>query len=438
MWLEHLNLIIHPQNFDPIHLVYLLLTLATLAHRKNTLFNDPIYGFIAIETDLILQLINHPYSQRLRRISQMGLSSLVYPGAHHTRFEHALGAMFVMQKAIEVLIGKGVKIGAKEREAMQIAILLHDIGHGPFSHATEESLLHGVHHETISFQIITLLNERFEGQLDLAIQIFNGEYPRKFMHQLVSGQIDVDRLDYLKRDSFYTGVTEGNINTNRILATMNVKDDQLVFEVKGVHSLEKFLLARRLMYWQVYLHKTSLAAEIILVKTIQRFKQLVEQNIEPLEEDHLLYPLLQKNAENFIDKKALLHYLNLDDTDIIHLLKTWIQHTDLVLKSLSSQLLNRDLPNIKIRDTPFTKVDLAEKKIKLAKQKRHKDISSYFVFDGSISNQTYTSDESQILILDKNGAIYPIANAITYLDFKQFSTPVTKHYLCYPKRFNSL
>ena len=416
----------------------MLLTLATLAHRKNTLFNDPIYGFIAIETDLILQLINHPYFQRLRRISQMGLSSLVYPGAHHTRFEHALGAMHVMQKAIDVLLRKGVNISFEEREAMQIAILLHDIGHGPFSHATEESLLQGIHHETISLQVIALLNESLGGQLDLATKIFVGTYPRKFMHQLVSSQIDVDRLDYLKRDSFYTGVTEGNINTNRILATMNVKDEQLVFELKGVHSLEKFLLARRLMYWQVYLHKTSLAAEMILVKIIQRFKQLVDRKVEQLDKAHLLYPLMQKKANNLIDKKALLHYLNLDDTDIIHLLKTWEQHTDQVLSSLSFQLLHRDLPKIKIREQPFSKLDLEAKKANLEKEKQHEEISAYFIFNGTISNQTYASDESQILILDKSGTIYPIATAITYLDFKQYSTPVTKHYLCYPKRFNSL
>ena len=227
---------------------------------KYPLFNDPIYGFIAIQSELILQLINHPYFQRLRRISQMGLSSLVYPGAHHTRFEHAIGAMHIMQNAITVLTSKGIKISMEEQEAMQIAILLHDIGHGPFSHATEKALLPGVHHEEVSIRVIKMLNKEFDGALDLALQIFRNEYPRKFMHQLVSGQVDVDRLDYIKRDSFYRGVTDGNINTDRIVAMMNVAEERLVFESKGVHSLEKFLLARRLMYWQVYLHKTSLAA----------------------------------------------------------------------------------------------------------------------------------------------------------------------------------
>ena len=404
-----------------------------MVHQNNTLFNDPIYGFIAIETDLILQLINHPYFQRLRRISQMGLSSLVYPGAHHTRFEHALGAMHVMQKAIEVLVGKGVEISLEEREAMQIATLLHDIGHGPFSHATEETLLQGIHHENISLQVIALLNEKFDGQLNLANRIFTGQYQRIFMHQLVSGQIDVDRLDYLKRDSFYTGVTEGNVNTNRILSTMQVKDEKLVFEVKGIHSLEKFLLARRLMYWQVYLHKTSLAAEIILVKIIQRFQYLAEQKVVQIDKTHLLYPLLQKKTIDLIDKTALLHYLNLDDTDVFCLLKSWKQHTDLVIRSLSNQLLNRELPKIKIRDRPYSKVDLKNKKAILSKQQRNPKLSHYFVFSGCISNQTYTSNESQILIIDKRGEIFPIADAIPYLDFKQFSTPVVKHYLCYPK-----
>ena len=258
--------------------------------QKNTLFNDPIYGFITIESDLILNLINHPYFQRLRRISQMGLSSLVYPGAHHTRFEHAIGAMHVMQKAIELLVKKGVEISRKESEAMQIAILLHDIGHGPFSHASEKVLFQGVSHETLSVSAIELLNQEFGGQLELALQIFRNTSPRSFMNQLVTGQIDVDRLDYLKRDSFYTGVTEGNINTDRIIAMMHVENEQLVFEAKGVHSLEKFLLARRLMYWQVYLHKTSLAAELLLVKILERFRELVVLGEEDISSSHMLYP----------------------------------------------------------------------------------------------------------------------------------------------------
>lgn len=410
-----------------------------MVHRKSTLFNDPIYGFIAIETDLILQLINHPYFQRLRRISQMGLSSLVYPGAHHTRFEHAIGAMHVMQKAIEVLLTKGIQISAQEREAMQIAILLHDIGHGPFSHATEKTLLHGIHHETISLRVISLLNDIFNGKLDLAYQIFTNQYPRKFMYQLVSGQVDVDRLDYLKRDSFYTGVTEGNINTSRILAMMNVVNEQLVFEFKGIHSLEKFLLARRLMYWQVYLHKTSLAAEVLLVKTLERFQYLIELGATEVEEEHALFSLLNKKQsnQNQLSEEVLLHYLNLDDSDIIQLLKSWEKHRDEVLASLSSQLLHRKLPKIKIRDKAYGLKEIKEKTISLDATKADLGASEYFVFSGSISNQTYLSDESRLLILDKNDNVFPLAEAIQYLDFKQFSTPMTKYYLCYPKQINS-
>jgi len=407
-----------------------------LTYPKSTLFNDPIYGFIAIETELILELINHPYFQRLRRISQMGLSSLVYPGAHHTRFEHALGAMHVMQKAIEVLVSKGVIISADEREAMQIAILLHDIGHGPFSHATEKSLLRGIHHETLSLRVISLLNEIFKGKLDLAYQIFTDQYPRKFMHQLVSSQVDVDRLDYLKRDSFYTGVTEGNINASRILAMMNVKEEQLVFEVKGIHSLEKFLLARRLMYWQVYLHKTSLAAEMLLVKTIERFQYLIQSGVLKLKDTPSLYPLLRKESEE-LNTEVLLHYLTLDDTDIIQLLKSWEKHSDTVLAQLSSQLLHRKLPKIKVREEAYTPEEIDKQTLRLNRPQEDSATNGYFVFSGSITNQTYLTDESQLLILDKKGSAFPLADAIPYLDFKQFSTPITKYYLCYPKQVNS-
>ena len=264
---------------------------------KKTLFNDPIYGFIPIDSDLILQLINHPFFQRLRRISQLGLSNLVYPGAHHTRFEHAIGAMHVMRMAVNVLKQKGIEISHEEIEAMKIAVLLHDIGHGPFSHASENILIKGVSHEVISLKVIKKLNEEFNGKLDLAIKIFTNNYNRKFMYQLVSGQIDVDRLDYLKRDSFYTGVTEGNINTDRIIAMMNVEDENLVFEEKAVHSLEKFLLARRLMYWQVYLHKTSLAAELVLVKILHRFFYLIANKKEDIPVSHVLYPLIRLSSE---------------------------------------------------------------------------------------------------------------------------------------------
>lgn len=414
------------------------LTNIILAHQKNTLFNDPIYGFISIETPLLSELINHPFFQRLRRISQMGLSSLVYPGAHHTRFEHALGAMHVMQKAITVLVGKGIHISEAEREAMQIAILLHDIGHGPFSHATENILLQGMAHETISLEVIDLLNSHFDGQLDLAYQIFTNQYPRKFMYQLVSGQVDVDRLDYLKRDSFYTGVTEGNINTDRILAMMNIKNEELVFEIKGIHSLEKFLLARRLMYWQVYLHKTSLAAELLLIKSLSRFKYLVSSGSEELDPSHFLFPFFKSKEKPLLDKIILTHYLTLDDADIYQLLKSWQQHPDPVLSRLSTQLICRKLPKIKISDSPFTQDQIDKKKSALAPAEKEGGVSDYFVFEGSISNQTYRSDDLQLLLLNNKNQVFPISEAINYLDFKQFSAPLTKYYLCYPKALNSL
>ena len=401
--------------------------------NKNPLFNDPIYGFIAIRSDLILQLINHPYFQRLRRISQMGLSSLVYPGAHHTRFEHAIGAMHIMQNAITVLSEKGLQISEKEKEAMLAAILLHDVGHGPFSHATEKALLPGVHHEEISIRVIELLNEQFKGALDLALQIFRNEYHRKFMHQLVSGQIDVDRLDYLKRDSFYTGVTEGNINTDRIVAMMNVENEELVFESKGVHSLEKFLLARRLMYWQVYLHKTSLVAELILVKVLLRFRTLVENGTETLTETHPLHPFYGMTKESILEKKALTEYLTIDDSDILFLLKSWMNHEDIVLRKLSSQLIDRSLPKVELQSIPFEASDVLKKKQLVDPVVYNDAVLDYFVFSGSISNQTFVSDQAQILLKEKSGAVKSIAKVIDYLDFEQFSKPIHKYYLCYPK-----
>ncbi len=405
---------------------------------KNTLFNDPIYGFIAIESDLILELINHPYFQRLRRISQMGLSSLVYPGAHHTRFEHAIGAMHLMVKSIEVLQKKGVLFTSEEKEAMKVSILLHDIGHGPFSHATEKSLLQGIHHEDVSIWVINKLNKRYNGRLDLALKIFTNNYNRKFMHQLVSGQVDVDRLDYLKRDSFYTGVTEGNINTNRIIEMMNVENEQLVFESKGVHSLEKFLLARRMMYWQVYLHKTSLAAELILVKSLSRYRQLIESGEELIDKANCLYPFLSRLDSESFNPEILEHYLSLDDSDIVSLLKSWKSHEDFTLRNLSLQLINRDLPNIEVQSNPFSDIDLTKKKRLLDPLKLLPEEEDCFVFKGSVSNQMYTSDQAQILLKEKSGNTIPIDKAIGYLDFKYFSTPIFKYYLCYPKLKKSL
>jgi len=338
-----------------------------------------------------------------------------------------------MQKVINVLKRKNIKISNHESEALQIAILLYDIGHGPFSHATENIILKGVDHEYISLKIIEKLNDIFEKKLALALKIIKNEYHRKFMHQLISGQIDVDRLDFLKRDSFYTGVTEGNINTNRIITMMHVQDQNLVFESKGVHSLEKFLLARRLMYWQVYLHKTSLAAELILVKALERFRELILIGKEELTESHVLYPLIQSDAEETLPNAVLLHYLSLEDADILHLLKSWINHQDIVLSKLSKQLIYRKLPKIKIQDKPFTEKQVAKKRKRLTEQKSLEDHKDYFVFTGSISNQTYITDEAQILLRNKQGDPIPLASAIDYLDFNPFSKPIYRYYLCYPK-----
>ncbi|MDA7711415.1 HD domain-containing protein [Flavobacteriaceae bacterium] len=399
-------------------------------HTKVTLFNDPIYGFIAIETPLIFQLIEHPYFQRLRRIAQMGLSSLVYPGAHHTRFEHALGAMHIMQRAIAVLHAKGVAISEAESEAMQVAILLHDIGHGPFSHATEKSLIQGIAHESISIQIMESLNTEFNGGLTLALQIFKNQYPRKFMHQLLSGQLDVDRLDYLKRDSFYTGVTEGNINTERILATMNVVDENLVFEIKGIHSLEKFLLARRLMYWQVYLHKTSLVAELLLVKALERARSL-GSDAGFTNPNLALFFSTEKPI--VFDESLLTAYLRLDDSDLMQQLKQWSHGSDSILKKLSLQLLQRNLLKIKIKDTPFLPAEIQNKK-EATVPNLDTIAQDTFVFSGSVSNQTYVTDAQKIVLVDKAKKTISIERAIDYLDFDAFSKPQIKYYLCYPKQ----
>ena len=367
----------------------------------------------------------------------MGLSNLVYPGAHHTRFEHALGSLHLMQKVIYTLKQKGVLISKDENEAMQIAILLHDVGHGPFSHATENILLKEINHEIISLNIIKLLNEELKGKLTLAIEIFTNNYKRKFMYQLVSGQIDVDRLDYLKRDSFYTGVAEGNINVERIITMMNVENEKLVFETKALHSLEKFLLARRLMYWQVYLHKTSLAAELILEKLFQHYRYLIKSGYND-DTTLKIKTLISSNLSNQkIPNDILNYYLEIEDYEVLFLIKNWQEHNDNVLRNLSTQLIKRRLPKIIIQDHPFTNNQIDEQLLKLKKNSNIKN-QNFYVFTGSISNQTYISDNSQIFLKDKDGLIKPINKVIDYLNFKEFSEPIFRYYLCYPKDINSL
>ncbi len=402
--------------------------------NKLKILNDPIYGFITIPNELIFDLIEHKYFQRLRRISQMGLSYLVYPGAHHTRFHHALGCMHLMQKAVRVLRFKGVEISEEEEEALCIAILLHDIGHGPFSHAMEHSIVNEVNHESISLMFMEKINEDFNGSLTLAIQIFKGEYHRDFLHQLISSQLDIDRLDYLKRDSFYTGVAEGNINSERLITMLTVVNDALVVEEKGIYSVEKFLLARRLMYWQVYLHKTSLVAENLLIRVLKRAKELVE-NGEKLKGSEALQFFLENKitSENFTPQ-VLETFSRLDDYDIVSAMKEWSNSNDFVLSMLSSMIIDRDLLKIKIKKKRFQKQKKENhiRKIK-EKYKISDEEAQYFVFDGTISNQAYDLNKQNINILYKSKKIEDIVKATDQFNLEALAKPVTKYFMCYPK-----
>lgn len=402
--------------------------------NKLKIFNDPIYGFITIPNELVFDLIQHPYFQRLRRITQMGLSYLVYPGANHTRFHHALGAMHLMQKAVEVLRFKEISISKEEETALYVAILLHDIGHGPFSHAMEQSIVENVHHEEISLLFMNQLNRAFDGKLSLAIQIFKGEYHRKFMLQLISSQLDMDRMDYLKRDSFYSGVAEGNINSDRLIQMLHVVDDVLVMEEKAIYSIEKFLMARRLMYWQAYLHKTSLVAELILTRTLKRAKELTQKGTvlacsEPLQ-------FFLQNKVDFADFDAIIldKFAQLDDFDIVSALKAWQYHPDFILSSLSKMIINRDLLKIKVSNEKFDKEE-----IKLYKQKllKYYPISlaetDYFVFKGKIKTLGYNKVIEPIQILKKDKTVEDVLESSDQLNSRAFSKPVTKYYSCFPK-----
>ena len=403
--------------------------------NKLKIFNDPIYGFITIPNALIYDLIQHPYFQRLRRISQMGLSYLVYPGANHTRFHHALGCMHLMQKAVDVLRFKGVAISEAEENALYIAILLHDIGHGPFSHAMEKSIVEDVHHEAISLLFMNQLNEEFNGQLSLAIQVFKGEYHRKFMLQLISSQLDMDRMDYLKRDSFYSGVAEGNVNSERLIQMMNVVDDVLVIEEKGIYSVEKFLMSRRLMYWQAYLHKTSLVAELILTKVLKRAKELTLKGVQLPCSEPLLFFLQNRIALENFDANILYLFSQLDDFDIISALKSWQRQDDFILSSLSKMIINRDLPKIKVVTDkafldeigPLQERFAAENNLSIAD-------TNYFIFKGKIKNQAYSKEAEPIRILKKDRTIEDVVEASDQLNLKSLSKLVTKYYICFPKQ----
>lgn len=403
--------------------------------NKLKILNDPIYGFISIPNPLLYDLIQHPYFQRLRRISQMGLSYLVYPGAHHTRFHHALGCMHIMQKAVEVLRFKGVSISKDEENALYIAILLHDIGHGPFSHAMEHSIVENVNHEAISLLFMDKLNAEFDGQLSLAIKVFKGDYHRKFMLQLISSQLDMDRMDYLKRDSFYTGVAEGNINSDRLIQMMNVVDDVLVLEEKGIYSIEKFLMARRLMYWQAYLHKTSLVAELILTKILKRAKELTQKGIVLPCSESLQFFMIHKIEHEDFNDDVLNKFAQLDDFDIIGALKSWQNHDDFILSTLSKMIINRDLLKIKLSSEKFP-IEIIQNLTESLSEKENMSLhdASYFIFKGKIKNQAYNKTSEPIHILKKDKTIEDVVEASDQLNLKALSKPVTKYYICFPKQ----
>lgn len=402
--------------------------------NKLKILNDPIYGFITIPSERIFSIIEHPYFQRLRRISQMGMSYLVYPGAHHTRFHHAIGCVHLMQKAVQILRHKGVMISEAEEEALQIAILLHDIGHGPFSHAMEHSIVEGVDHESISLLFMEEMNRDFNQSLTLALQIFRGTYNRRFLNQLISSQLDMDRLDYLKRDSFYTGAAEGNINSERLITMLNVVNDDLVIEEKGIYSVEKFLVARRLMYWQVYLHKTSLVAEQLLIRVLKRAKELIDKGEKLNASKSLSYFLYNKIGPENFTSETLAVFARLDDYDIVSAMKEWQDHEDFVLSNLCKMIINRDLLKVKIKKKKPSAEKLEKRRIALQeKQNISAKEADYFVFSGEVTNTAYKSENNNINILHKNGKISDVAKASDQLNLKALSKTVVKYYMCYPK-----
>lgn len=409
---------------------------STTSLNKKKIINDPVYGFITIQSDLIFDIIQHPYFQRLRRIKQLGLSDFVYPGALHTRFHHALGAMHLMTITLDNLRSKGHEISPEEYEAALIAILLHDIGHGPFSHTLEFSLMNGIGHEHISVLLISKLNEYFEGKLTLAFEIFKNKYHRTFFNQLVASQLDIDRLDYLKRDSFFTGVSEGTIGADRIIKMLDIRDGQLVVEEKGIYSIENFLSARRLMYWQVYLHKTSVASEKMMIQLIKRAKWLV-QNGTSIKATPAFSIFLERNIalKDLQDDPDLLDvFASLDDYDIWGSVKFWTSYDDKVLSMLSTMLLQRKLFQIVMSNDKIEESVADGLKIKIQSQLGvSEDEANYFIGKGSISNKAYIAEGQTINILTKAGQIVDVATASDLPNIKAMSKIVTKHYLCWPK-----
>ena len=402
--------------------------------NKKKIFNDPVYGFITIPYTIIFDLIEHPFFQRLRRIKQVGLTHYVYPGALHTRFHHALGAMHLMTLAIEVLRSKEIEITEEEARAACIAILLHDIGHGPFSHALEHTLV-DTHHEELSILFMKELNEQFDGQLSLAIQIFEDHYHKKFLNQLVSGQLDMDRMDYLNRDSFFTGVSEGVIGYDRIIKMLSVRDNELVVEEKGIYSIEKFLIARRLMYWQVYLHKTSLVAEQMLIRTLKRAKHLSSNGVlldcsKPLK--RFLYHSVGLNDFKENQAELLSEFAKLDDFDIISALKSWRDHDDFVLSFLSKSIMDRKLFRVELNNEPFKSDYTTKLRQKLSEAIGNKSIDlDYLLLEGIETNSAYSTSKKEIKILFKTGEVKPMS---AFADHGIYPKIITKYYLCYPKK----
>lgn len=404
--------------------------------NKKKIINDPVYGFVSIPSGLVFDLLQHPYLQRLRYVKQVSMTHLVYPGALHTRFQHVIGAMHLMQLALDTLKGKGVAISEVEEEAALVAILLHDIGHGPFSHSLEHTIIEGVSHEVISALMMDRLNQEFNGRLDLAIIIFNNKYNRKFFHQLVSGQLDTDRMDYLNRDSFFTGVSEGVISYDRIIKMLDVIDNRLVVDSKGIYSVENFLIARRLMYWQVYLHKTVIGAEQMLIKALARAKKLSAEGVALFATPALQHFLTQTvNASNFISEPAHLQWFALlDDTDIMSALKVWSEHPDYILRTLCSRLLNRSLFRTEMRSTDFHPQDIA--RLKELVQTTFGIAAAevdYFVYYQVVANSAYNPSEDTISIVNSKGELLDIAEASDLSNLESLSKKVVKYALTFPK-----
>ena len=404
-------------------------------NNKKKIFNDPVYGFISIPDEFIFDLIEHPYMQRLRRIMQLGMSHLVYPGALHTRFHHVLGAMHLMTLAITTIRRKGHEITPEEERAVLIAILLHDIGHGPFSHALEYDIVCGVSHEEISGFFIERLSAEFGEDLDHALLIFKNKHSKPFLHQLVSSQLDMDRLDYLNRDSFYTGVSEGIIGSDRLIEMLNVHNGNLVLEEKGIYSIEKFIVARRLMYWQVYLHKTVVSAEFMLIHALRRAKQLVKEGKELFASPTLMYFLKNDvRTENFKNDPSVLDkFAALDDYDILGAIKVWQEHPDRVLSMLSPSMVNRDLFKIEISKDPFSpdRIRLEKEMVRNQFDLNDEEIE-FFVYTDVLSNNAYNQHKQNINMLMKNGEIIDLSKASDNLNISALANPVEKYFLCYP------